>query len=217
MRLLILGCALVSISCFGQDQWKNIYTETAWSERDQWQRPDEIIEFLNLRAGDQVADIGCHEGYMTMKLSRKVGLRGTVYAVDVESSKLERLKSHLTERKISNVSVVKGDYDNPKLADASIDAALIIDTYHEMDSHDAVLAHIKSALKPGGRLVICEPIANSRRELAREDQERKHELGMNYAIADLEKTGFKILVKKDPFIDRENVKGDKMWIVVASK
>jgi len=206
---------VLSISSFGQDQWKNVYTESAWAERDKWQRANEIIKQLNLTSGSTVADVGCHEGYMSVKLSAVVGKNGSVLAVDISQSKLEKLSNHLKERKIANVQVVKGEYDNPKLPPASLDAVIILDAYHEMDDHDKILQHIRTALKPGGRLVLCEPIAEERRKLSREDQERKHELGMNFASADLLKAGFVIIMKQDPFVDRSKEKGDKMWLLVA--
>lgn len=202
---------------FAQDAWKNIYTESAWKERDQWQRPDDIIAKMNLKSGSKVADIGCHEGYMTMKLSKVVGAAGKVYAVDVEQFKLDKLKNSLNEKNISNVITIKGDYDNPRLPPNSLDAALIIDSYHEMDDHDDILGHVKNSLKTGGRLIICEPIATARRKSSRAEQERKHELGMNYALEDLQKSGYAIILKQDPYIDREKIKGDKMWLIVAQK
>ena len=207
----------ISLSASGQDTWKNVYRESAWAERDTWQRADEIIKFLKIKPGSHVADIGCHEGYMTIKLSREVNGKGTVYAVDVDQSKLDLLKKHLTDRKIENVTLIKGDYDDPKLPSNSLDAVIILDTYHEMDDHDKILAHVKTSLKYGGRLILCEPIAESRKKLTRAEQEKKHELGMNFALEDLKKAGFEIMVQKDPFVDRNKVKGDMMWIVVAQK
>lgn len=207
---------VMSLSVTGQDPWKNIYRESAWAERDTWQRADDIIKLLKIKPGSHVADIGCHEGYMTIKLSRQVGA-GTVYAVDVDQSKLDLLKKHLTERKIENVNLIKGDYDDPKLPSNSLDAAIILDTYHEMDDHDEILEHIKTSLKNGGRLILCEPIAESRKKLTRAEQEKKHELGMNFALEDLKRAGFEIIVQKDPFVDRSKVKGDMMWIIVAQK
>jgi len=219
MRLTftIVFIGFLSLPVRGQDSWKNIYTESAWKERDQWQRANDIIGKLDIEHGSKVADIGCHEGYMTLKLSKIVGASGRVYAVDVEQYKLDKLKSNLAESNIHNVITIKGDYDNPKLPTDVLDAALIIDTYHEMDDHDEILLHVKNSLKIGGRLVICEPIAEERRKSLREDQERKHELGMNYALADLQKAGFIILFKQDPYIDRVKIKGDKMWLIVAQK
>ncbi len=152
-----------------------------------------------------------------MKLSVVVGRTGKVYAVDVEQPKLDKLQAILTKRSITNVEPVKGDYDNPKLSLNSLDGVIILDTYHEMDDHDEILLHIKSALKPAGRLVICEAIADERKAFSREDQERKHELGINYALEDLKKAGFTILKQQDPFADRSKEKGDTMWLVVAVK
>ena len=201
---------------YAQDPWKNVYTENAWTGRDTWQRPQDLVKQLNIREGSKVADVGCHEGYMTMKLSKVVRANGKVFAVDVDQSKLNKLKDHLSERKINNVDLVKGDYDNPKLP-PGLDAAIILDTYHEMDDHDKILQHLKTSLKPGGRLVICEPIADERKGKARKDQETRHELSMNYALEDLIKAGFQIIYKKENFVDRTKIKGDWMWIVVAKK
>lgn len=208
----LLPCTLLA-----QDPWKNVYTERAWTERDAWQKPIDIIKQLNIKAGSQVADVGCHEGYMTVKLSIVVGAKGKVFAVDVDQSKLNKLTDHLTERNINNVMVVKGDYDNPKLPLNTLDAVIILDTYHEMDDHDKILQHIMSALKPGGRLVICEPLADDRKSKSRKEQEQRHELGINYVIGDLGKAGFQVILKKENFVDRTKVKGDRMWLLVARK
>jgi precorrin-6B methylase 2 len=172
---------------------------------------------LALKQGSIVADIGCHEGYMTVKLSAAVGNNGRVLAVDVEQSKLDRLKGNLQKREISNVEMVKGEFGDPHLPSNSLDAVIILDTYHEMDEHDAILQHVWTALRPGGRLVICEPIAEARKKSAREEQERKHELGMSFAIEDLKRAGFTILRQQDPFVDRTKEKGDTMWLIVAIK
>lgn len=161
--------------------------------------------------------MGCHEGYMTIKLATVVGQAGKVYAVDVEQSKLDKLQAILTKRSILNVEPIKGDYDNPGLPVNSLDGVIILDTYHEMDEHDEILHHIKLALKPGGRLVLCEAIAEERRSLSREDQEQRHELGINYALEDLKKIRFAIVNQQDPFVDRSKEKGDKMWLIVAVK
>jgi len=199
-----------------QEDWKNVYNETAWADRDKWQKADELIAQLNLKPGSRVADIGCHEGYMAVKLSKVVGQNGRVYAVDVEQGKLDRLKVNCEKREISNVVAVLGNYNDPKLPENTLDAVIIIDSYHEMKSHDEILQHIMAALKVNGRLVLCEPIAKSRRDQMRDDQERKHELGMNFALQDLQKAGFTILKKQDPFVDRSE-KGDEMWLLVAQK
>ena len=215
LALLLVCHSFIPVDA--QDPWKDIYRESAWQQRDSWQRADDIIRKLNVEAGNNVADIGSHEGYFTMKLSNVVGKSGRVYAVDISKDKIEKLKKHLDDRGIQNVSVILGDENNPKLTANSLDAALIVDSYHEMDAHQEILQHIKNALKPNGRLLLCEPIADDRKELSRTEQERKHELGIQYALNDLEKVGFKIIFKQEGFVNRLKEKGDKMWIIVCEK
>jgi precorrin-6B methylase 2 len=212
----ILFMLVFSLTLQAQDPWKDVYKESAWADRDKWQRADEIIKQLKLQSGNSVADIGCHEGYITFKLSKVVGLKGKVFAVDVSQSKLDKLTEHAKNRNATNIATIKGEYDDPKLTPQSLEAVIIMDAYHEMDNHDKILTHIKVALKPGGRLVLCEPISDERKDASRETQEGRHELGMVYAIDDLKKAGFTIIKQENPFIDRKE-KGDKMWLIVAAK
>lgn len=217
MRILFFFFLVGGCQLYAQDAWKDVYKESAWADRDRWQKAEELIKELNLKKESQVADVGCHEGYMTTKLAAVVAPKGKVYAVDVEQPKLDRLAANLEKRNLTNVQVIKGDYDNPKLPLNTLDAVIILDTYHEMDDHDEILRHIVSALKPNGRLVLCEAIADERRDSPRADQERKHELGIRFALEDLKKAGFSILKQQDPFVDRTKEKSDKMWLIVAVK
>ena len=210
--LLFFFCAPAS----AQDQWKNIYWQRAWGDRDKWQKAEELIRLLDISSGSKVADVGCHEGYMTFKLAQVVGNRGAVYAVDVLQFRLDKVKKEADSKKLSQIKTVKGEYDNPNLPQGALDAVIILDTYHEMDDYAEILQHIKNALKPGGRLLICEPIADSRRDSSRSEQKKKHELAMQYALTDLKSAGFKILFYKDKFIDRTREKGDKMWVVLST-
>ena len=152
---------------------------------------------------------------MTFKLARHVGSRGSVYAVDLDQGKLDKVKQRADENDLDQIHIIKGTENNPKLPDNALDAVLILDTYHEMDGHEDVLQHIRTALKKGGRLVICEPIADERKDLARSEQERKHELGLPFALEDLRSAGFKIIFQKENFIDRTRQKGDRMWVLVG--
>lgn len=216
IRLTFLLLFLAS-AALAQDTWKNVYSEASWADRDRWQKPQELIRQLRLPAGGRVADIGCHEGYMTMKLAQTVGPTGKVYAVDINPDKLERLNQNAEERGLKNIEAVLGSEDNPKLPVNELDGVIIVDSYHEMDYHDRILGSIYAALKPGGRLVFCEPLAEERKGASRADQERKHELGIAFALEDAQRAGFTLVYRADPFLDRTAEKGDMMWLLVMKK
>lgn len=208
---------LLPIISDAQDAWKDVYRESAWEQRDTWQRAEDIIKKLDIKPGSSVADVGSHEGYFTVKLAKVVGNEGRVYAVDISRDKIEKLKKHLAERKINNVTAIVGAENDPRLPNATLDAVLIVDTYHEMDDHEEILFAIKNALKPNGKLVVCEPISDERKNLSRTEQERKHELGMDFAVGDMKQAGFKIVFQQESFVDRLKEKGDKMWLIVCEK
>lgn len=216
IALVVILCG-VSALCTAQDPWKNIYSQHAWAQRDEWQKAEELIALLRIHDGSHVADIGCHEGYMTFKLASKVGKKGTVYAVDLDQGKLEKLKRRADEHELRQIRAIRGQQTDPQLPAGVLDAVLILDTYHEMGKPANMLQQIKTALKNGGRLVICEPIAEARKESPREEQEKKHELALRFAVDDLRKAGFKIVHQKEKFIDRTQEKGDWMWVVVGEK
>src|SRR5689334_22751415 len=100
MRIESLLIIATSIISFGQDQWKDVYKESAWAGRDKWQKTDELIKQLRIQSGSRVADIGCNEGYMSFKLARVVSNSGKVYAVDVKQEKLDKLNEHAAKREV---------------------------------------------------------------------------------------------------------------------
>ena len=111
--------------------------------------------------------------------------------------------------------MIKGDYDDPKLPTGELDAVLIMDTYHEMDDYKEVLKHVKRSLKPDGRLVLIEPISGEREKWSRKRQEEKHEISIRFACEDLKRAGYSITKEENPFIDRKEIKGDKLWMIIA--
>lgn len=185
------------------------------ARRDEWQKVDEIFAALAVKAGAVVADIGAGRGYFTSRLSRAVGERGRVYAVEIDQAELGRLRARVAEEQLANVEVVEGAPADPRLPPASLDAALIVNAYHEMQQHRAILAAIKTALKADGRLVIVEPISPSRRNASREDQVRSHEIGAAFVQQDAHAAGFAHVQLHDPFTRREQGH-DVEWMLVLT-
>ena len=182
--------------------------------RESWQRVDDILAALGAVPGARIADVGAGDGYFTTRMSRAVGDSGEVFAVDVSAQALERLRGRLERDGIRNVTVIEGAYDDPKLPAGRADGALIINAYHEMTQHQQMLAGIARGLKPGGRLVIVEPISESRRDAERSAQTRQHEIAARFVLEDLRQAGFRVIRFEEDFTRRPH--GDTEWIIVAT-
>ena len=125
-------------------------------KRDEWQKPDAVIQALNLKEGQVVADIGAGSGYFTLRLAQTVGQKGQVFAVDVDEGMLSYLRERLAKEKIQNVQVMQVPAHDLLLIDSSLDLAFICDTYHHIEDREVYLRKLHKALKPNGRLVIVD-------------------------------------------------------------
>ena len=125
-------------------------------KRDTWQKPEAILNALEIGKGQAAADIGAGSGYLTVKLSECVGSTGTVYAVDIQQEMLDYISKRLGTEGLKNVILVMGSMDDPKLLPSSLDIAILLSTYHEIAHPIDFMKKIKLALKPHGRLAILE-------------------------------------------------------------
>jgi predicted methyltransferase len=171
-------------------------------QREQWQRVGDIFQAMGVKDGATVADIGAGDGFFTSRLAAAVGPTGRVYAVDASDSAIDRLRRRLADEGQSNVTIVKGTTTDPKLPAGRIDAALIVNAYHEMAEHQAMLSAIRTALKPAGRLVLVEPVSDSRRAADRAALTREHEITPEFAMQDARAVGLRIIGLEDPFTTR---------------
>ena len=126
------------------------------SEREMEEAPDVALDALDIKKGSTVADIGAGSGYFTVRLSARVGEAGRVFATDLQHEMLDLLRARMSQRHLTNVTLVQGTVDDPKLPPASIDLALLVDVYHELSAPQRMLQRIREALKPDGRLVLLE-------------------------------------------------------------
>ena len=161
--------------------------------RESWQRVPDVIAALGIAAGSRVADVGAGDGFFTTRLANAVGADGRVYAVDISKNALDRLTRRVADSGLTNVEAILGAPSDPRLPAATLDAALIVNAYHEMREHQAMLAAIKTALKPGGRLVILESVMKEQRNVARDVQENRHQLAPHFVQQDALQAGFSIV------------------------
>ena len=185
-------------------------------ERDTWQQPSDILRGLNLTAGGVVLDLGCGAGYFALKLSPIVGPDGAVLAEDIRRESLAFLYMRRFTRGAYNVRIVEGDTDDPRLPPVPIDAALIANTYHELQAPRAILTVVHRAMRSGGRLVVVDRGPRSEPHGLIDDTAARHERRPGVAADEIQEAGFVIVSRDDRFINRAG-DDDLWWLIVARK
>ena len=170
------------------------------SERDEEEAPDIALNVLKIPKGASVADIGAGSGFITERLSARVGPTGRVFANDLQPQMLQILGRRLAQRNITNVTLVQGTIDDPKLDAASVDLEIMVDVYHELSQPQAMLRRLRAALKPGGRLVLLE----YRKEDPTIPIKFEHKMSVAEAKMELEAEGF-TLAKVDEALPRQHI------------
>ena len=125
-------------------------------EREFEERPDILIESLNLKPGSVVADIGTGTGYIAWRMAKKVGDKGLVYGVDIQQEMLDLLIKNMAKRGVTNVKGALGTITDPNLPPNSVDLAIMVDVYHEFSHPYEMMQGICRGLKTGGRVVFVE-------------------------------------------------------------
>ena len=156
-------------------------------EREAEEAPSHAIRALGIEPGQTIADIGAGSGYYSLLLSNAVGPQGRVYATDIQPEMLAILKRKLEAQSIGNVELVLGTESETKLPDASVDLAMMVDVYHELQRPQAFLQSLKRALKAGGRLVLIE----FRKEDPQVPIREEHKMSIREARQELEAEGYR--------------------------
>ncbi|KQT10156.1 class I SAM-dependent methyltransferase [Ramlibacter sp. Leaf400] len=150
-----IGKAFMGREIAGVMGWQG----AAWlerEERERQERSDLLLRELRLAPGMQVADVGAGTGYHARRIARLVAPGGTVQAVDVQPQMLEQLQARARREGVDNIVPVLASERDARLAPASLDLALLVDVYHELEYPVEVMAGVVRALRPGGRVVLVE-------------------------------------------------------------
>ncbi|ACD82202.1 class I SAM-dependent methyltransferase [Candidatus Methylacidiphilum infernorum] len=159
-------------------------------QRDKWQKPDRVVEALDIKPGYSIADLGAGTGYFTRRFSKEVGEKGTVYALDSEPAMIKYLKKEVKEKKLKNVVVKQVQPGNPSLESQSVNIIFLCEVYHHIDNRIAYLKKLSSSLKKGGKIVLIDFYPH-----APYGPPRKHRLSEETAIAEFKLAGYKLLKK----------------------
>lgn len=164
-------------------------------DRDRWQRPDRIMDVLGVADGSVVADIGAGSGWFTIRLARRVGPQGLVYAQDVQQEMLNAISRRVQREGLNNVRPVLGRGADPNLPSARLDAALVVDAFHEIEDRVTMLSNIAGALKPQGRIGVVD----FRLEGSGPGPAPEERVSPEAVVADAERAGLR-LVREEEFL-----------------
>jgi ubiquinone/menaquinone biosynthesis C-methylase UbiE len=167
----------------------------SWLERDERQEEENTalaISKLPITAGSVVADVGAGTGYYTFRIAPKVP-QGKVYAVDVQDESVAYLRKKANDLGLKNVKVVKGSAQSPNLPENTVDLAIMVDVYHELEYPHEMLQALRKALKPDGKVLLLE----YRAEDPSIPIKKLHKLSVDQANKELEANGFKLVDKED--------------------
>jgi predicted methyltransferase len=125
-------------------------------DRDIWQHPDQIMDTLGIAEASVVADIGAGSGWFTVRLARRVGPNGIVYAEDVQPEAVTAISRRVSAEGLLNVRPRLGKGSDPGLPRSTLHAALIVDAYHEIEDRITLLRNLAKSLRPDGRIGVVD-------------------------------------------------------------
>lgn len=164
-------------------------------DRDLWQRPDQVMDAMGIADASVVADIGAGSGWFTIRLARRVGPQGLVYAEDVQTEMLTAITRRVQREGLTNVRAVRGQNSDPKLPAGSLDAVLVVDAYHEVEDRVTMLANLARALKPQGRIGVVD----FRLDGTGPGPGPEERVSPDVVVKDAAKAGLR-LVRQEPFL-----------------
>jgi len=127
-----------------------------YKDRDKKLQVERVMDILGIREGKTVADIGAGSGWFSVRAARRVMPTGLVYAVDINPEAIQYIQQRVQREAIGNVRVIRSNPDNPLLPADSIDAVLLLKTYHEVAEPVALLKNLRKALRPSARVGIID-------------------------------------------------------------
>ena len=125
-------------------------------EREDEEAPSKALDALDLEPGMVVADIGAGSGYYASRIAKRIGPAGRVYATDIQPGMIDLLERRIKSEGLTNVTTILGGMDDPRLPPRSVDLAIMVDVYHELQQPQIFLQRLRETFKPEGRLVLLE-------------------------------------------------------------
>src|SRR5262249_11295619 len=157
------------------------------ANRDEKLQVNRVMDVLGIKEGSNVADIGAGSGWFTVRAARRIGAGGTVYAVEINSDYLEHIEDRARLERLPDIRTILGKEDGPMLPSASVDAVLILKTYHEIAQPIRLMARLRGALRPNALVGIIDKNGNG----------DDHGISPQTIIDEASRAGFSLLSQYD--------------------
>lgn len=167
------------------DKWVKLFEDP---ERDEWQKPAEVVKTMRLKPGDVVADIGAGTGYFTRLFAVAVGPEGKAIGLDIEQSMVDYMKEDARKMGLNNYEARVVKTDDPEIPASSVDVIFLCNTYHHIADRTKYFKNVAASLKPDGRIVIVDFYKN-----ANFGPPRDHKLAKEVVMKEMEDAGFHLL------------------------
>jgi FkbM family methyltransferase len=175
-----------------------------YPDRDQKLHISKVMDLLGIASGKSVADIGAGSGWFTVRAAQRVAPAGTVYAVDINPDAIQYIDDRAKKEKLNNIKTILGATGDPKLPPESVDAVLLLKTYHEVAQPMELMKNLRASLRPHARVGIVDRKGNG----------ENHGVDKHVVIQEVESAGYELIEEHD-----ELVKDDKMdyFLIFAAK
>ncbi|MGC2183881.1 MAG: class I SAM-dependent methyltransferase [Terriglobales bacterium] len=154
--------------------------------RDERLQINRVMDILGIAPGKTVADIGAGSGWFTARASKRVGDTGTVYAIDINPEAIRYISARIRKENLRNVKPILGKPDNPLLP-ATVNAVLLLKTYHEVARPITLLRNLRSSLAAGARVGVID----------RNGDGENHGVARDIVIHEANAAGYQLLEQYD--------------------
>ncbi len=155
--------------------------------RDKRLQINRVMDMLGIEPGKNVADIGAGSGWFTVRAARRVTGSGTVYAVDINPEAIQYIDRRAKKEQLQNIKTILSKPDDPQVPAHSIDAVLLLKTYHEVAHPVLLLRNLRSSLKPGAKVGIIDRNGNG----------ENHGVGKDVVVREAAEAGYELRDSKD--------------------
>jgi SAM-dependent methyltransferase len=146
-----------------------------------------VMDILSISPGKNVADVGAGSGWFTVRAARRVTETGTVYAVDINPEAIRYIEKRAATEHLPNVKTVLSQVDNPSLPAGTIDAVLMLKTYHEVEKPVVLLRNLRASLRPGAKVGIIDRNGNG----------ENHGVGKDVVVREAGEAGYEVIAQYD--------------------